>query len=133
MHVIRKEDLPFIGSSYNFVGAQQGGVGISIFLVKAQPGRGAPLHRHDYDEIVLTQEGRSRFVLGESIQEAGPGDIIVVKAGTPHGFISLGEAILKQIDIHVNPEFQQEDLEPTPISLQAGLQLPEARNGNGAG
>lgn len=123
MPVVRKQDLPFIGSSYNFVGAQQGDVGISMFLVEARPGNGAPLHRHVYDEIVIVQEGRSRFVFGDEIEEAGPGDILVVKAGIPHGFINAGDGILKQTDIHVNPVFEQENLEPTETSLKAGLPL----------
>lgn len=41
MHIIRKDQLPLIGSSYNFVGAHQGDVAISMFLVEAKPGRGA--------------------------------------------------------------------------------------------
>ena len=45
-----------------------------MFLVEAAPGRGAPLHFHEYDEIVLLQEGQSRFVIGDVIREAGPGD-----------------------------------------------------------
>jgi quercetin dioxygenase-like cupin family protein len=90
MHVVRKEDLPLIGISYNFVGADQGDVAISMFLVEAPPGQGAPLHVHEYDEIVLVQEGRSRFVIGDAIREAGPGEILVVKARTPHGFINAG-------------------------------------------
>ena len=106
MHVVRKEDLPLIGSSYNFVGAEHGDVAISIFLVEAQPGRGAPLHFHDYDEIVLVQEGESRFVIGDLIREARPGDILVVKARTPHGFINAASGILKQLNIHVSPRFQ---------------------------
>ncbi len=121
MNVVRKEDLPLIGSSYNFVGAEQGDVAISMFLVEAPPGRGAPLHVHDYDEIVLLQEGDSRFVMGDVIQEAGPGDILVVKAGTPHGFINAGSGVLKQIDIHVSPRFQQELVDPTEVSRRAHL------------
>jgi len=46
MHLVRKEDLPFIGSSYNFVGADNADVAVSIFIVEAKPGRGAPLHTH---------------------------------------------------------------------------------------
>jgi mannose-6-phosphate isomerase-like protein (cupin superfamily) len=124
MHVVRKEDLPLIGSSYNFVGAEQGDVAISMFLVEAPPGRGAPLHVHEYDEIVLLQEGQSRFVIGDVIQEAGPGDIIVVKARTPHGFINAGSEVLKQLDIHVSPGFQQELVDPTETSRRAGLPEP---------
>lgn len=121
MHAIRKEDLPHIGSSYNFVGKDQGDVAVSMFLVEARPGRGAPLHCHRYDEIVLVQEGSSRFVVGEEIRDAGPGDILVVKAGTSHGFVNAGSGILKQIDIHVSPHFEQTNLTPTETSRAAGL------------
>ena len=127
MHVVRKEDLPLIGISYNFVGAEQGDVAISMFLVEAAPGRGAPLHIHEYDEIVLVQEGQSRFVIGDVIREAGPGDILVVKARTPHGFINAGTGVLKQLDIHVSPRFKQELVDPTETSLRAGL--PERSKG----
>ncbi len=124
MPLVRKQDLPFIGSSYNFVGALQGDVAISMFLVEAQPGKGAPLHRHAYDEIVIVQKGHSRFVLGDAILEAGSGDILVVKAGTPHGFINIGDGVLKQTDVHVNPVFEQENLEPTEVSRTANLPSP---------
>jgi quercetin dioxygenase-like cupin family protein len=121
MHVIRREQLPLIGSSYNFVGADQGNVAISMFLVEAQPGRGAPLHCHEYDEIVLVQEGQSRFVIGDEIRVASAGDILVVKAGTPHGFVNAGTGLLKQTDIHVSPRFKQMNLDPTDVSRAAGL------------
>jgi quercetin dioxygenase-like cupin family protein len=124
MHMVRKEDLPFIGSSYNFVGAEQGDVTVSIFFVEAQPGRGAPLHTHEYDEIAIMQEGRSRLVIGDDIHEAVPGEIIVIKAGTPHGFINCGETILRQLDIHLSPRFKQQNLEPTELSRRAGLPQP---------
>ena len=121
MHVIRKEKLPLIGSSYNFVGADQGDVAISMFLVEAKPGHGAPLHCHAYDEIVLVEEGSPRFVVGDEIRDAMPGDIMVVKAGTPHGFVNAGTGMLRQIDIHASPHFRQTNLRPTEISLAAGL------------
>jgi quercetin dioxygenase-like cupin family protein len=127
MHVVRKEDLPFIGISYNFVGTDQGDVAISMFLVEAPPGLGAPLHIHEYDEIVLVQEGQSRLVIGGVIREARPGDILVVKARTPHGFINAGTGVLKHLDIHVSPRFKQELVDPTETSLRAGL--PERSKG----
>jgi mannose-6-phosphate isomerase-like protein (cupin superfamily) len=121
MHAIRREDLPHIGSSYNFAGADQGDVAVSMFLVEAKLGRGAPPHCHRYDEVVLVEEGSPRFVVGEEIRDAGPGDILVVKAGTPHGFVNAGSGILKQIDIHVSPRFEQTNLAPTETSRAAGL------------
>ena len=121
MHILRKEDLPFIGSSYNFVGADNAEVAISIFLVEAKPGRGAPLHIHHYDEIAIVHEGSSRFVAGEETRDTQPGDILVIKAGTPHGFVNTGTGILKQTDIHLSPRFKQTNLAPTQISRAAGL------------
>lgn len=121
MQVIRKQSLPLVGSSYNFVGADQGDVAVSVYFLEAKPGRGAPLHVHEYDEIIITQEGRSRVLVGDEIREAGAGDILVVKARTPHGFVNISDSILKQIDIHTSPRFAQQNLEPTPISRKAGL------------
>lgn len=130
MHIVRKEELPLIGSSYNFVGAEQGDVAVSMFLVEAQPGRGAPLHSHEYDEIILVQEGISRLVTGEEILEGRPGDIVVVKSGTPHGFVNAGSGVLKQIDIHISLRFRQQLLAPTETSRRAGLPLPVSSDGN---
>jgi mannose-6-phosphate isomerase-like protein (cupin superfamily) len=121
MQAIRLEDLPFAGSSYRFAGIDQGNVGVSFYFVQAAPGRGAPLHRHGYDEILLVQEGRGRVVVGDEICETAAGDILIVKAGTPHGFVNVGEDTLKQVDIHVSAAFEQHNLAPTEVSLRAGL------------
>ena len=69
MSFLSKMSLPKIGSSYNFVGSDHENVGVSIFFVEAEPERGAPLHVHDYDEIVHVHEGSSRMVLGDSVLE----------------------------------------------------------------
>jgi len=124
MGVIRKADLPLIGSSYNFVGADQGDLAVSIYFVEAAAGGGAPLHSHEYDEIAIVQEGQSRFVVGSEIREVVAGDILVLKAGTPHGFVNTGDGILKQTDIHVSPRFEQANLKPTEQAKRAGLPMP---------
>lgn len=121
MYAIRKTDLPLIGSSYNFVGADHQGVPMSVYFVEMEPGRGAPLHTHEYDEVLITIEGRARAVVGDDVREAGPGDIVVVKAGTPHGFVNIGDGVLKQIDIHSSSRFKQENLESTEVSRKVGL------------
>ena len=51
MHQVRQENLPFVGSSYEFVGANQGDTGVSVFLFHGKPGSGPGPHRHPYDEI----------------------------------------------------------------------------------
>ena len=95
-----------------------------MFLLEMKPGRGAPLHVHPYDEIITIQEGFARMVIGDEIRDAGPGDIAVIKAGTPHGFVNSGDGPLKQVDVHMNPRFVQTNLEPTEASRRAGLPEP---------
>lgn len=109
MEAIHQTDLPFVGSSYEFVGAKTGGLSMSMFVVIAEIGRGPVLHRHPYDEVVYVIEGRSRWIVDGREFDAGPGDILVVRAGEKHKFFALTP--LRQIDIHLNPTFEQEDLE----------------------
>ena len=110
MHLTRQADLPLIGSSYNFVGADQGGAGISAFLFDGEPGRGPGPHRHPYDEIQFLREGRARYVVNGEEFEAGAGDILVIKAGEIHSFKVIGETRLVAVDVHVSPRFIQENL-----------------------
>lgn len=56
MYRVRQEALPFVGSSHEFVGSEQGNVGVSVFLFSGLPGKG--LHRHPYHEIQFIREGR---------------------------------------------------------------------------
>jgi quercetin dioxygenase-like cupin family protein len=119
--ITRLEDLPRIGSSWNFVGRDHGNVPVSFYVVEMQPGQGAPLHCHTYDEIILVQSGRSRVVIGDEVHQAIAGSVVVVKAGTPHGFINTGPELLIQIDIHSSEVLAQTNLPPTAASRQAGL------------
>lgn len=111
MHHVRVHDLPFRSIAHAFVGADQGDVSISVYLVNAPPGRGPRLHRHDHDEIMFIQQGRGRFTVGDTEVEAGSGDVLVVKAGEPHKFVSLGPGPLIQLNVHTAPRFAQEWLE----------------------
>jgi len=110
MYRVRQEDLPFVGSSHNFVGADNGDVQISAFLLRALPGQGPGPHRHPYDEVQFVREGRGRYIVGGKEFEAGAGDILVIKAGEIHGFKCIGDAPLVEVDIHLSPRFIQENL-----------------------
>lgn len=41
-----------------------------------------------------------RFTVCDADVDAGPGDIVVVEAGTPHAFVSLGPDVLVMVCIH---------------------------------
>ncbi|MES2124079.1 MAG: cupin domain-containing protein [Gemmatimonadota bacterium] len=110
MHLTRQADLPFVGMSHQFIGADHD-IAVSSYIVNAPPGRGPRLHRHPYDKLVFVQQGVGRWTADGVEVEAGPGDILVVKAGEVHTFVSLGPEPLIQFDIHLAPRFEQENLD----------------------
>jgi quercetin dioxygenase-like cupin family protein len=113
MFRIRQDDLPFVGSSHQFIGAEHGDTGMSAFLLNAPPGREPGPHRHPYDEIQFIRAGRARYVVNGEAFEAGAGDILVLKAGEIHSFTAIGDEPLVQIDVHLSPRFIQENLDRT--------------------
>jgi quercetin dioxygenase-like cupin family protein len=110
MYRVRQDDLPFKGSSHHFVGADNGDVNVSVFLLNAHPGRGPGPHRHPYDEVQFVRSGTGRYVVNGEEFEAGAGDILVIKAGEIHEFKCIGDEALVQVDVHLSPRFIQENL-----------------------
>jgi quercetin dioxygenase-like cupin family protein len=108
MYVVNSEQLPPSNFSREFEGADHGGVGVSLILVDAAPGAGPSLHRHDYAEILVVQEGRVTVFAGGEEREGGPGDIVVIPPGEPHRFVNSGEGRLRQLDIHLSPRYATE-------------------------
>jgi len=106
MELIHQSQLPFVGMSHEFIGAEHGGTGASFFLVIGEPGRGPRLHKHNYDEIVYVIAGRAKWVVGNEERYAVAGDVLVVKAGEPHKFVSESDDPVRQIDIHLNATFE---------------------------
>jgi quercetin dioxygenase-like cupin family protein len=116
MHHVRQENLPFVGSSHEFVGAEQGDTSVSVFLFDGKPGPGGKPgsgpgpHRHPYDEIQFIREGRGVWTVDGKTFEGSAGDIFVIKAGEIHSFKAVGDSPLVQLDVHLNPRFIQENL-----------------------
>jgi|SRR5215204_1441750 len=108
VQVLRQDELPLSNIAREFVGADHGGIGVCVIFVDAPPGTGPSLHKHPYEELFLVLEGEVTFLAGEKEAQAGVGDVVVVPADTPHAFTNTGEGRLRQIDIHVNPEFSTE-------------------------
>lgn len=112
LHRIRQTDLPKRGISHEFVGRDQGGVGISSYLVTAPPGIGPRPHHHPYDKVAFIHAGRARWVVNGETFELGAGEILVVKAGEVHSFTCVGPEHLVQMDVHVSDHFEQTFVEP---------------------
>ena len=110
MHHVRQENLPFVGSSHEFVGAEQGNTGVSVFLFHGKPGSGPGPHRHPYDEIQFIREGRGVWTVNGKTFEGHAGDIFVITAGEVHSFKAVGDSPLVQVDVHLSPRFTQENV-----------------------
>ena len=108
---IRAEELqPSPGGTITFEGEPFGSA-VSFFHVNNQPGEGPDLHRHPYAETWILRSGKARFTADGDELEAGPGDIMVVGANTPHKFKNAGDERLEIICIHASPRIIQENLE----------------------
>jgi|SRR5271165_6553469 len=110
MEFLHQSQIPFVGMSHEFVGADHG-TSVSFFLVIAKPGGATRLHRHNYDKIVYVIGGRAKWIVGNEERDAVAGDVLVVRAGEPHKFISADDDPVRQIDVHLNPTFEMESLE----------------------
>ncbi len=112
MHtIIRSGELrPSRGGTITFEGEPHGS-GVSFFLVDSEPGAGPDLHRHPYSETWIVRSGTARFTAGGEELDAGPGDIVVVGAETPHKFKNSGPGKLDIVCIHASPVMIQENLE----------------------
>jgi mannose-6-phosphate isomerase-like protein (cupin superfamily) len=102
-HIFRPSPSEGEGSP-NFEGKDHD-AGLSIILVDAGPGNGPRLHRHDYEEVFVVQQGTVTFTVGDVQLEAHPGDVAVVPAGVPHGFVNSGSEQLRMTAVHHSPEF----------------------------
>ena len=103
--IVERNDLPYDGNTYEFIGSQHQDTEISFLWVDMPPGGSIRLHKHPYKEIFIIQEGVSTFTIGSTTLEAHAGQIIIVPPDVPHKFANLSDQQLKQTDIHVNKEF----------------------------
>lgn len=108
MHVTTLSELPTSNFSRELIGDDHGGVDLSIIFVDAAPGRGPSLHRHDYAEVFIVQEGEATVTAGDETRVVSAGEIVIVPAGVWHAFTNTGDGALKQIDLHLNSHFATE-------------------------
>ena len=109
--VLQMSDLPPYENTLEFEGSLYGDARVSFLLVDMPPGDGPRLHSHPYEEVFVIFDGQATFTVGNRMLEIPAGQVVVVPAHTPHKFINSGEIPLRQIDIHVSPEFITDWLE----------------------
>ncbi len=79
--------------------------GISFFIGDLEPGRGPGMHTHPYSETCIVHAGQVEAIIDGQLVVAGPGDIIVIKAETPHRFTAIGDDRLVAVCIHASDRF----------------------------
>jgi mannose-6-phosphate isomerase-like protein (cupin superfamily) len=110
IRVVNQEELPWSVIARELVGADHGS-GLCVIFVDAEPGRGPSLHTHPYEEVLIILEGQATLHDGDGKRDVRAGDVVLIPAGHPHGFVNSGDVRLRQIDIHVSPSFSTEWLE----------------------
>ena len=106
--------MPVINASTLPTGNLEGishGATISLIFDHSDPGDGPRLHKHPYDETWVVTDGNLTFQAGDEQLEAGPGDIVIVPAETPHKFTNHGPEQANLVCIHANPTFETQWLE----------------------
>jgi len=94
-----------------FHGGQHGLPTISPMLGEVQPGEGAALHRHPYEELFVLREGQARYARAGVTVEAGVGDLVLIPAHAPHSFINTGAGVLRQTAVHATDNVTTEWLD----------------------
>lgn len=107
---IQFTDLPGSERARRFEGKDHGAT-TSFFLNFHAPGEGPELHRHPYDETFIMLEGSATFRVGDDTVEGRTGEIVIVPANTPHGFVNSGDTRLRVVSIHPADHITQEWLE----------------------
>lgn len=102
--VIPVDSLPAGDASHELSGRAD----VSLIFVDTPPGGGPSLHRHPYQEVFILQEGEATFTVAEERQVVTAGHVVVVPAGVPHAFVNSGSGRMRQLNIHVSPEFDTE-------------------------
>lgn len=87
-----------------------------IFYATDEIGVGPKWHVHPYDELFIITEGRALFTIGDEKIEAGPGDVLMGPANVPHKYHNLGPGRLSSTDVHLSPEWIQENLEDPELT-----------------
>ena len=94
-----------------------------------RPGGFVPVHVHGAQvERFECVSGTMRFKLGRRRGTLGPGDVVTVPAGTPHGFRNTGDAVAHFL-IELTPPLRGEEGLRTLFGLQRDGRLRLASRG----
>jgi quercetin dioxygenase-like cupin family protein len=114
--LVRRDDLPGSPQAQRFIGADHGGLPISLFLIDGRPGAGPQRHRHPYPELFIVHAGQAGFEIDDTRLIATAGDILIAPAEAVHRFTNTGDEQLVVTAIHTAAKMVTEWLEFAPAT-----------------
>lgn len=83
---------------------ERGASGVGVLANTVQPGAAAPLHRHDYEEIILVEAGKIWVEMDKVRTTATPGQCVIIPANTAHAWGNEGPETLRVLFVWNSPE-----------------------------
>jgi mannose-6-phosphate isomerase-like protein (cupin superfamily) len=102
---------------------------VQLVVMTLKPGEdiGKEVHEHN-DQVLTFTEGTVRAEVGGDTTEVGPGDIVVVPAGTAHNFTNVGAGPARLYTLYAPPDHAPDTVHPTKEEAEkaeaAGLDQP---------
>lgn len=69
--------------------------GLMVLFERMAPGDRIPLHVHTIEELIIIDEGMAEVTLNQERRTVGPGAVVFIPAGVPHGTRNLGAEVLQ--------------------------------------
>ena len=83
---------------------ERGAAGVGVLANTIQAGCGAPLHRHEYEEIILVEAGAIWVEMDKVRTTARPGQCVIIPANAAHAWGNDGPEVLKVLFVWNSPE-----------------------------
>ncbi len=91
------------------VSAANGASELCVFEQFCDPGRGAPIHTHEVEEVLIVLAGTAEITLGKARAMVTAGQSVTIAAGLRHGFVNTGAGVLHVQAILAAPVFEAFD------------------------
>lgn len=89
---------------------------LTLLFENIGKGERIPLHiHHSVEEVIVIEEGSAEVTVGSETRAVGPGAVVFIPPGTPHGTRNIGNATLRIQAIFPSPQIDIEMLDRVPM------------------
>jgi quercetin dioxygenase-like cupin family protein len=87
---------------------------ITVIFEEIGVGDCIPLHLHPIHEVIVFDDGAARVTLGDETRDIGPGTVLFIPSGTPHGTANSGDRVVRMHVMFPSEQIGIEYLERNP-------------------